>query len=106
MQLTLQSTSLIFLLSAILSVHTSPVPSNYVNVLDIAVRNDVPSVARAIDLERRQRGGAGAGGAGGAARGGAAGGVSHTVNVCQCQVLADHEVGGCWKCWCSMSSFL
>lgn len=71
MQLTFTSTSLIFLLSAILTVHTSPVPSNS-DVLNIAARNEATYIVRAIDVERRQKGGAGAGGAGKAA---AAGGV-------------------------------
>lgn len=60
MQLTLQTTSVLFLISAILSVHTSPVPANS-DALDLAIRNENSYVARAIDLERRQRGGPGAG---------------------------------------------
>lgn len=72
MQLTSQTTSILFLISSILSVHTSPVPSNN-NALHLAIRNENSYVAQAIDLERRQKGGAAAaaGGAGAGADTGA-----------------------------------
>lgn len=74
------ATSLLILVSAILSVHTSPVPSRNVALLS---RAESSTWTRAIELERRQRGGNGGGrgqggngGENGEGNGGAAAAVS------------------------------
>lgn len=69
MQFNIPTASVLLLVSAILSVHTSPVPSNDVALIGRS-SGEVSVLARDIDLEKRQRGGNG-GGAGG--RGGAGG---------------------------------
>lgn len=75
MQFNIPTASVLLLVSAILSVHTSPVPSNDVALIGRS-SGEVSVLARDIDLEKRQRGGngggaGGRGGAGGAGAGGA-----------------------------------
>lgn len=57
--ITLTSLALIF--STLLIVNTSPVPNNDLVFPDLTRRSNAPILSRDILLERRQKGGAGAG---------------------------------------------
>ena len=77
MQFNIPTASVLLLISAILSVNTSPVPSNDVALIGRS-SGEASVLARDLEMEKRQRGGngggaGGRGGAGGAGAGGAGG---------------------------------